>query len=633
MIFRMFRLAAWLVITAASGAAAAPAYYGAFRELRLTNVTPQGWIAEFLSRQKNGLSGRHEASGYPFNTVLWMGVIPKGGNPRGAIWGPYEQTAYLVDGIYRAGLLLRDPQLTEEGRKNVRFVLDHPQEDGRLGPRHIGRTQWPFVVFTRAVMAEYQATGDATILDKLRAHYRAVESLNAQGEGWVGDRDVCIVEGLCWTYGRTGDKALLDLALRVFDKHRNQYPAGATSIKGHGVTISEVIKQPAILYLYTNDRGLLERSVDNFRLMERDHMLADGIPSSQEGVAGSAPDKTHETCVISDYTWSMGYMLMATGAAEWGDKIERAVFNAGFGAIRKDFKAHEYFASPNQVIAVDGTSPSTHYMETARQSYRPAFDTECCTGNVHRFLPNYVARMWMDDGQGGLAATLYGPSTVKTEGPNPLFIEESTNYPFDDTIAFRVRAPAPAHFALRLRIPEWCHGASIRINGKVSGLAAPAGTFVAVERRFSDGDVITLRLPMKIRAERTGGGVAIARGPLVYVLKIKENWQVVPDPRATEEFPSWALTPGSPWNYALAMREVETKAKVTSRRVSGFPWTEDAVPVTIQAPAHRAAGWQQSGVKNPALPASVQADRKAEMVRLIPYGSTGLRLTVFPEIR
>ena len=80
-------------------------------------------------------------------------------------------------------------------------------------------------------------------------------------------------------------------------------------------------------------------------------MLIDGVNSSTEALAGNDPLASHETCDITDYTWTMGYYLMATGDGQWADRIEKAIFNAGFGAITKDFRTMQYFSCPNQFIA------------------------------------------------------------------------------------------------------------------------------------------------------------------------------------------------------------------------------------------------------------------------------------------
>src|ERR1700691_2566892 len=98
-------------------------------------------------------------------------------------------------------------------------------------------------------------------------------------------------------------------------------------------------------------------------------------------------------------------------------------------------------------------------------SYRAGHDTECCTGKVNRAMPNYVTRRWMWS-DAGLAAVLYGPSEVhaKISGQS-IRITEDTDYPFRDTVNFRVKMERPQTFSLYLRIPEWCSQAGIKVNG------------------------------------------------------------------------------------------------------------------------------------------------------------------------
>ena len=72
----------------------------AFQEGLIGDITPKGWLLEFLQRQKTGLTGHPEALSYPYNTCLWAGEIPRNGN-YGEDWWRYEQTAYYTDGLLR----------------------------------------------------------------------------------------------------------------------------------------------------------------------------------------------------------------------------------------------------------------------------------------------------------------------------------------------------------------------------------------------------------------------------------------------------------------------------------------------------------------------------------------------------
>ena len=53
-----------------------PKYYGAFTELPVGTIKPQGWTKQFLIRQAAGLSGHPENMAYPYDTCMLAGVIP-----------------------------------------------------------------------------------------------------------------------------------------------------------------------------------------------------------------------------------------------------------------------------------------------------------------------------------------------------------------------------------------------------------------------------------------------------------------------------------------------------------------------------------------------------------------------------
>ena len=62
--------------------------------------------------------------------------------------------------------------------------------------------------------------------------------------------------------------------------------------------------------------------------------------------------------------------------------------------------------------------------------------TECCPGNVNRFMPNYVFNAWKEAG-GHIYLQLYAASTFVSDG---VTIEEKTEYPFGDDVTLHIRA-------------------------------------------------------------------------------------------------------------------------------------------------------------------------------------------------
>ena len=277
--------------------------------------------------------------------------------------------------------------------------------EGRLG-REGESMGWPFAVFFRTMKTYYEATGDPRVPVALEKNY-----LTYTPEELSESRYIINIEGILWTYALTGNPKLLELAEAVWalvPRYMQQYLSDQP-MSGHGVTVCETLKLPMLLYAFTGKEIYKEAALKGDRKMEDLNMLIDGIVSSSEGLAGVDPLASHETCVISDYTWTIGYYLMVTGDATFADRLERAIYNAGFGAVTKDFKAMQYFSCPNQFLCTGSSNHNEYKKAKTWMAYRSAHEVECCIGNLHRYF-EFRIRMWMKDRTASLAAS--DPSSV-----------------------------------------------------------------------------------------------------------------------------------------------------------------------------------------------------------------------------
>lgn len=633
------------------------AFHGTFAELPVGSVRPGGWIKSWLERQANGLTGHPENMAYPYDTCMFGGSIPPAPVPHGQSWWPYEQAGYFVDGVARLSLLIDDAGAQKISAANLKYIVDN-SGPGKLGESTWG---WPNTVVGRSLMAEYGATGNAAVAQALADC--------VLGSTSFGYRDGYLFEEALYLYGLSGDGRLLDFAKRGYDQYFVSNPKsfshadkirGAKPLREHGVTAAEQLKLLPLMYCYTGDQGALDLANLAYRKVEADSLMPDGGIVSSEQLGTTAFNSLHETCDISDWSWSMGYLLMAGGEAHWGDRIEQMIFNALPGAVTKDFKQLQYFSSANQVLASSTACPR---LAPTRMSYRAAHETECCAGNVNRAMPNYVTRMWMRTNE-GLAATLFGPSEVDTViNGQRVTVTEETDYPFRETISFKIQVANPATFALHLRIPEWCDGAAVTINGGAAGVECKPGVFAVVKREYRDGDVIGLRLPMQVRLKEwfAGGAVSVERGPLVYSVPVDEKRvesQRDPDEirrllkgNNIQGFPAVEFFPVGEWRYGMdaAQKNAAQNFKVTELPMTENPFLAGRVPVKIEAPLRVLAQWQaawqpvmqpppaniKDAPKNPAsLPAAgeFQSPGESKPVQLAPYGSTYLRLTTVPVI-
>lgn len=666
------RWAMGIAACAISFAQARVAPFGTFEDGLLAQTRPTGWLAATCRAQAEGLTGHPEALSYPYDSCLWAGEISREGG-HGDGWWRYEQTGYYTDGLLRLGYALGDAELIAKGERGVDWTLAHASPEGYLGNRCLwdgahfnlgkGYEMWPMAVFFRVMKAKYDATGDARIPAAL-ARYYLLYGPEKVAEG----RNTINVEGLMWTYGRTGDARLLELAEKAWNAKKSkddwsgdltpQNCADDEPVYMHGVSYSEELKIPLLLYAQTGKRDYLEQALNAERKLVRDHLLPDGCPSSTEQTRGNCVHWGHETCVVSDWTWTLGYFLETTGSAADADRIEACVFNAGLGSIGKDFKSLQYFSNLNQFVATSDSNHNPYFYGTTWCQYRPTHETECCAGNMHRFLPNYVSRLWLKDADGAPVAALYGPCEVDFGWCR---IREETRYPFDGKIVFRFSMGAPRESAFTYRVPGWCTaGASARVNGTRVEAGAP-GTFATIRRTFRDGDALELDFPMETVFEEVprcryvikdavskwvgpidgpsgSQGTVVRRGPLLFAYPIAEDRTEDTAEHANMRgkksrnpaFKCWNLRPAGPFNFALAERTAEV---VVSPSAENDGFAASVPPVSVNVKARRIAWELERGKMTPRNPEAPRAvSDEVETLSLVPYGSTTLRLAVFPDL-
>ncbi len=646
-------------VSAGAGASApseASACVARTGELPSRLLQPEGWLKEFLGRQVNGLTGHPAEMGFPFNHGMWADKlrVKERENPQyGSDWWPYEQTAYYLDGALRCAYLTANQTLLESVRKSIDYVVDHPKQDGRLGTPMIDDDSWPMVVFMRALLEEYENTSDAKLLAAIEGHYAAVypdkAKLPAPKPGEFSQRTTLHVENLCRLARLTGKPEYIDLAVAIYQKYCADYPddcktaaamRGGVIPKDHAVSYHEFLKLPSILHMATGDSSWLAASEKGLGMLASHHELADGLSSAHEGLSGKQSDGVHETCNATDFIWSCGYLLEAGGDAAMADKMEKVLFNAGFGALTKDFKAHQYYSGPNQVILTDKSSHWNLDSEwgtsaVGRMCYRPGHDTECCSGNIHRLVPVFTKRMWLvDSAKKTITAALYSPctATIPLQGDAPVTIMERTNYPFDQRLEFLVKTPVPQAFTLRLRIPGWSDGYTIACNDQTQPLEKGKDGFVALSREFHDGDRVVLDLKTTPVLHRSANSISVSYGPLVFSLPVKADVRRHTDRiKTSEQFPGYEHQPTSAWNYALSDSLTARDIEVVHRPDSAYPWEGGASPIVLRVKARAATNWS-IGEKpyTPDIPDHITTADTQETIELVPLGSTLLRITEFP---
>jgi hypothetical protein len=276
-----------------------------------------------------------------------------------------------------------------------------------------------------------------------------------------------------------------------------------------------------------------------------------------------------------------------------------------------------------------------------KTGYSPTEDYRCCQHNYGIGWSYYAEELWLATADRGLCASLYAASDVaaKVGDGTEVTIREETDYPFGETITFKLAMKQAVKFPLYLRLPRWCASPQVAINGRKVPVDAKPLTYLALNRLWQSGDMVTLAMPMRLHTrtwQKNQNSLSVGYGPLWFSLKIGEDWNKVD--RGIPDWPGWEVYPNTPWNYGLITdpQAPEKSFKLIRKPgpVSNEPFTHESVPIELVAQARRIPEWTIGAEKwiTALQPSPAMSKEPVESVRLIPMGAARLRICSFPTI-
>jgi hypothetical protein len=513
---------------------------------------------------------------------------------------------------------------------------------------------WAQLLATKVLAQYHDASRDPRALDALVSNLRMLDRRIDRGPlfNWAQFRWFETLIGLYYAYERNAEPWLLDLAVKLYAQgfHWGDFfqcwplseptPRGRWNYMGHVVNNAMAAKAHGLWYRFSGDERDEKAVYEMIEALDRYHGSVTGMFSGDECLAGRRPTQGTELCAVVEYAYSLEVLLSTLGDPAFGDRLEQIVYNALPATFSPDMWSHQYDQQVNQVeCSIRDDRPwTTNGPESNLFGLEPNYG--CCTANLSQGWPKFAAHLWMEDpGElSGLIAAAYAPCSASlTIQGVPVAAEMETGYPFRDTVRLRITAESPVWFPVNLRIPEWATRATVQVSGEA---ATPARTdvYFGLFRRWQDTTEITLTFPMRTElVPGHNGAVALQRGPLVYSLPIGEEWRRVHENEPHRELPhaDWEVYPTTPWNYALDVHQdtLADDVHVVEHPIGDQPFSPEGAPVSLTVWGRRLPEWvleRGSAAEAPESP--VRSEEPLEMLSLIPYGCTNLRLTEFPVL-
>ncbi len=226
--------------------------------------------------------------------------------------------------------------------------------------------------------------------------------------------------------------------------------------------------------------------------------------------------ETGETCGSVFWArFNQRFHLMKPDEEKYVNEIEKSIYNVGLANQVRGYGIiyHARLVGQKGDLAV------------------PLCVNSCCEGQGTRLLgslPEYIYSLAED----GVYVNLYEASSVRWKGAGgEMTLTLSGKFPASPDVALKVECAKPAEAKIRVRVPEWAaRTMGVRVNGSEVASGKP-GSYVVLERRWSNGDTITFTLPMELRLTRYTGldkvegheRFALEYGPVLMALVGSDN--------------------------------------------------------------------------------------------------------------
>ncbi|RXK62240.1 glycosyl hydrolase [Lacibacter luteus] len=210
-----------------------------------------------------------------------------------------------------------------------------------------------------------------------------------------------------------------------------------------------------------------------------------------------------ETCNSYNMLKLSKQLFLAHPSATYMDYYERTLYNHILSSQHPD-GGFVYFTPVRP----------RHY----RVYSQPQMGMWCCVGtgleNHGKYGELIYARTAND-----LYVNFFIPSTLNWKEKG-LQVKQETAFPYSEETQLKISIKKPQQFAIVFRYPSWIKEGALKVfvNNKAVAVKRNADGYASVTRVWKTDDVLTIKLPMEIKAEflpDSSSWVSFVRGPIV----------------------------------------------------------------------------------------------------------------------
>ena len=213
-------------------------------------------------------------------------------------------------------------------------------------------------------------------------------------------------------------------------------------------------------------------------------------------------DETTESCNVYNMMKLSRHLFQWEAAAKAADFYERALFNHILSAQHPNDGRIIY----NLSLEMGGF-----------KFYQDPIWFTCCIGTGMEVHSKYGRSIFFRNDEElfvfqHIASELDWPEKGVT-------VRQETAYPEEQGSSFAISCEEPVRFTLQVRYPYWAEkGIGIKVNGEAWKAAGKPGSFIAIEREWTDEDRVEVCFPFSLRLEAMPDDprrIAVLYGPLV----------------------------------------------------------------------------------------------------------------------